>query len=86
MATTLFAQSYDLPARGFYFTDVNEYEQKASTARSDYGDPVEKFELTILVGECGFGLDYAQSGIDLEIYEIGSMRAFAATMTGLREN
>ena len=49
--TTLHAQPYDISATGFYFENAEEFEQKSSTLRNDYGDPVEEFELQFIDGE-----------------------------------
>jgi len=51
MTTTLFAQPYDLAARGFYFEIAEDYDTKASALRNDYGDPVEEFEIQFIDGE-----------------------------------
>jgi Antirestriction protein (ArdA) len=51
MTTTLFAQAYDLAARGFYFETAEEYDTEANTLRNDYGDPVEEFEIQFIDGE-----------------------------------
>ena len=55
--TKLYAQPYDISATGFYFYDVETYEQKAKACRNDYGQPVEEFEIHFIDGEqidCAF--------------------------------
>ena len=47
----LHAQPYDLCAKGFYFSSVEEYQQKASANLNDYGDPVEEYELQFIDGD-----------------------------------
>lgn len=47
----LHAQPYDLTATGFYFETFVEYQTKAAALRSDYGDPVEEFEIQFIDGE-----------------------------------
>jgi len=47
----LFAQPYDISARGFYFDSAAEFNAKSATARNDYGQPVEEFELQFIDGE-----------------------------------
>lgn len=49
--TQLFAQPYDIAARGFYFESIEEYQHKAAEALNDYGDPVEEFEIQFIDGE-----------------------------------
>lgn len=51
MTITLYAQPYDLSARGFYFTSVEEYQTKAKNLRNAYGDSVEEFEIQFIDGE-----------------------------------
>ena len=49
--TMFYAQPYDLSATGFYFEDFESFEAKLSTARNDYGQPVEEFEIQFIEGE-----------------------------------
>ena len=49
--TVLHAQPYHLSATGFYFETVEEYAEKASALRNDYGEPVEEFEIQFIDGE-----------------------------------
>ncbi|WP_299283311.1 antirestriction protein ArdA [uncultured Tateyamaria sp.] len=51
MTIQLHAQPYDLAATGFYFEDYDDYAQKATKLRNDYGDPVEEFEIQFIDGE-----------------------------------
>ncbi|MDF2365637.1 antirestriction protein ArdA [Sneathiella sp.] len=51
MKTVLYAQPYDICAKGFYFSDREEFQQKLHNARSEYGEPVEEFELQFIDGE-----------------------------------
>ncbi|WAC47567.1 antirestriction protein ArdA [Asticcacaulis sp. SL142] len=57
--TQLHAQPYDLSAYGFYFESEAEFNDKASKARNDYGQPVEEFEIQFIEGD----------GIDCELFE-----------------
>lgn len=50
MTTTLFAQPYDVSACGFYFETVEQYEERASKALNDFGQPVEEFEIQFIDG------------------------------------
>lgn len=59
MTITLYAQPYDITACGFYFTDYEAYAAKAATARNDYGQPVEEFEIQFIDG----------SGLDARLFE-----------------
>ena len=43
--TTLHATPYNIDARGFYFTDINEYKTKATSLVDCYGNLVEEFEI-----------------------------------------
>jgi antirestriction protein len=49
--TTLHAQPYDISARGFYFETADHYQERAASARNDYGQPVEEFEIQFIDGE-----------------------------------
>lgn len=49
--TRLFAQPYDISALGFYFSDGEEYQKKASKLRNSAGEPVEEFEIQFIDGE-----------------------------------
>ncbi|MEO0959792.1 MAG: antirestriction protein ArdA [Pseudomonadota bacterium] len=51
MTTVLYAQPYDISATGFYFRTAEEYAAKAATARNDYGQPVEEFEIQFIDGD-----------------------------------
>lgn len=57
--TTLFAQPYDISARGFYFDTASEYSAKASKLKNDYGQPVEEFEIQFNGGD----------GLDAKLFE-----------------
>lgn len=47
----LHAQPYDITANGFYFESLDQYEEKASSNRNDYGDPVEEYEIQFIDGD-----------------------------------
>jgi hypothetical protein len=49
--TTLFAQSYDITANGFYFDTVEDYNENAEKNRNSAGFPVEEYELQFIDGE-----------------------------------
>lgn len=49
--TTLYAQPYNLDARGFYFSSVADYETKSAGLRDRFGVPVEEFEIQYIDGE-----------------------------------
>ncbi len=49
--TQLYAQLYDVSATGFYFETAEDYVDKVSAARNDYGEPVEEFEIQFIDGE-----------------------------------
>jgi len=51
-STTLFAQPYNLDARGFYFHSTEEFESKSENLRDRFGCPVEEFEIQFIDGEC----------------------------------
>lgn len=50
-ATILFAQPYDISAKGFYFRDMEEFDDKVANLVNDYGAPVEEFEIQFIDGE-----------------------------------
>lgn len=45
-----YAQPYSLDARGFYFTDMDDYNTKAEALRDSFGNHVEEFELQFIDG------------------------------------
>ena len=47
---TLFAQPYNLDARGFYFTNFEDFETKAQDLVDAFGAPVEEFEIMVIDG------------------------------------
>ena len=49
--TQLHAQPYDIAANGFYFSSFEEFQAKMKTARNDYGQRVEEFEIQFIDGE-----------------------------------
>ena len=57
MTIQIYAQPYDLAARGFYFETLEEYQEKSAKLRNDYGHPVEEFEIQFIDGD----------GIDCEL-------------------
>lgn len=114
----LFAQPYDMDAKGFYFKDIEEYDRKRRALRSAFGQIVEEFEIQfidgddidcalakafginqanleryfsaskdwdddqktryiIAVGEGGYSDDTQPDDLDIDIYEIDSMKELA---------
>ncbi|MEO0486256.1 MAG: antirestriction protein ArdA [Pseudomonadota bacterium] len=51
MSIQLYAQPYDISARGFYFESYEEYRAKAEKAVNDYGQNVEEFEIQFIQGK-----------------------------------
>lgn len=49
--TRFFAQPYDLHANGFYFDDSEEFQDKVSKVKNDFGDLVEEFEIQFIDGD-----------------------------------
>ena len=49
--TTLHATPYNIDATGFYFTDINDYETKATKHVDCYGNLVEEFEIQFIDGD-----------------------------------
>ncbi len=49
--TKLYAQPYDISARGFYFDSAEEYDAKAAKNRNDFGGIVEEYEIQFIDGE-----------------------------------
>lgn len=50
MTTQLHAQPYDISATGFYFETAEQYEELATKAVNDFGQPVEEFEIQFIDG------------------------------------
>ncbi len=57
--TRLYAQPYDISAKGFYFDSIEEYNQKASKNFNKIGLQVEEYEIQFIYGE----------NIDAELFE-----------------
>lgn len=51
MTLQFYAQPYDITATGFYFVSTEEYVEKSTSLRNDYGDPVEEFEIQFIDGD-----------------------------------
>ena len=51
MTNQYHATPYDINATGFYFNTYDEYVEKASTHKNDYGDPVEEYEIQFINGD-----------------------------------
>ncbi len=49
--TTFHATPYNIDATGFYFTDINDYETKATMHVDCYGNLVEEFEIQFIDGD-----------------------------------
>lgn len=45
------ATPYDISATGFYFETLEEYRERASRHRNEYGDPVEEYEIQFIDGD-----------------------------------
>lgn len=48
---TLHAQPYDMTAKGFFFTSVEEFELEAGQKRNRYGISVKEFEIRFVDGD-----------------------------------
>jgi antirestriction protein len=51
MTILFFAQPYDISAQGFYFSDMEEYQEHSSRLVNRYGEPVEELEIQFIDGE-----------------------------------
>ena len=51
MTNQYHATPYDISATGFYFSNYEEYTEKAAAHKNEYGDPVEEFEIQFIDGE-----------------------------------
>lgn len=51
MTITLYAQPYDITARGFYFETLEQFRDKAKALTNGHGDPVEEFEIQFIDGD-----------------------------------
>jgi hypothetical protein len=49
--TILYANPYNIDAKGFYFTSAGEFERKAEDLTDLHGSPVEEFEFDYIEGE-----------------------------------
>jgi antirestriction protein len=47
----LYAQPYDISAKGFYFHNREEFDTKVESLVNDFGSPVEEFEIQFIDGE-----------------------------------
>lgn len=48
-----YAQPYSLDATGFYFTSLEDYNEKAEALRDSFGNVVEEFEIMFIDGDDG---------------------------------
>lgn len=48
---TLYAQPYDILAKGFFFESAESYAAQATTKTNHYGLPVEEFEIQVIDGD-----------------------------------
>jgi len=49
----LYANPYNIDAKGFYFTSAGEFERKAEDLTDLHGSPVEEFEFDYIEGDNG---------------------------------
>jgi len=49
--TQFYAQPYDISATGFYFESMEQYDEKYSVCKNDFGGQVEEFEIQFIDGE-----------------------------------
>jgi len=50
VSISIFANPYDIEAGGFYFSSVEEFEQKAKGRTNNYGQPVEEYGFEFIDG------------------------------------
>ncbi|MFP6557306.1 antirestriction protein ArdA [Paraburkholderia sp. B3] len=62
--TTYHAQPYNLDARGFYFTSMEDYTAKAEANTDRWGAPVEEYELQFIDGTDAEAELFAALGIN----------------------
>ncbi len=71
MTVTLYAQPYDLEAKGFYFEDYESYKEKSKDLKNSLGDPVEEFEIQFIDGDrldCELANAYGINQANLETF------------------
>ena len=51
MTNQYHATPYDTSATGFYFSNYEDYADKAAKHRNEYGDPVEEYEIQFIDGD-----------------------------------
>ncbi len=51
MTVTLYAQPYDMTAKGFFFERHEDFTAQAGNLRNSFGDPVEEFEIQLIDGD-----------------------------------
>lgn len=51
MTNEYHAAAYDISATGFYFSNYEDYTDKAAKHRNEYGDPVEEYEIQFIDGD-----------------------------------
>lgn len=51
MTNTYHATPYDISASGFYFSDLEDYRDKAAKHQNAYGEPVEEYEIQFIDGD-----------------------------------
>ena len=48
---TIYANPYDMEAKGFYFDDFDEYQKKYAKNKNSYGQPVEEYSFEFIDGD-----------------------------------
>jgi len=69
MTLLFYAQPYDISAEGFYFRSFKEYSKQADTAKNQYGDKVEEFEIQFIDGgqlDCELAKAWGLSQVNFE--------------------
>jgi len=51
MTTVLYAQPYDIDAKGFFFSSAEDYQREASNKTNRWGALVEEFEIQFIEGD-----------------------------------
>ena len=69
--TTLYAQPYDITAKGFYFKTAEDFKTQSKGLRNDYGDPVEEYEIQFIYGDlidCELAQAFALNQVNFHLF------------------
>lgn len=59
--TKLYAQPYNIEAKGFFFESAQEFRKRSANLKDRFGQPVEEFEVQFIDGDDKIDADFARA-------------------------